>query len=139
MHIKGFAQPMAVVEILGQKRAGTPSLVRQLLRATATVALDLRPVPRRSQDARDDYLIALAESEVAIVISGDRDLLALAPAQPVMAPGDFLGQLQLKEGEFEKHPVTPAKTSRRPLISATGRGWRWRPLEPGAACAHRDR
>ena len=69
----------------------------QLLRATATVAVDPPVAQRRSRDPDDDYLVALAESVEAVVVSGDRDLLALAPELPVLAAAQFLGQLRAKD------------------------------------------
>ena len=49
--------------------------------------------PVSSRDPSDDYLIALAARERATLISGDRDLLALAPGSPVFAPREFLALL----------------------------------------------
>src|SRR5579859_5869697 len=42
------------------------------------------PPPARSADPEDDYLIALAASERAILVSGDKDLLDLGGAIPVV-------------------------------------------------------
>jgi putative PIN family toxin of toxin-antitoxin system len=45
----------------------------------------------RSADPNDDYLIALARSQSAILVSGDKHLLDLAGnGAPVLAPADFL-------------------------------------------------
>jgi hypothetical protein len=41
-------------------------------------------------DPGDEYLIALARSARAVLVSGDRHLLALAPALPVYSPREFL-------------------------------------------------
>ena len=58
---------------------------------TATVLPDpSQPPPARSQDADDDYLIALASAHRAALVSGDNHLLALASAIPVFAPREFL-------------------------------------------------
>lgn len=46
--------------------------------------------PRVSRDPGDDYLVALATSSAAILVTGDRDLLRLAPKLPIQAPADFL-------------------------------------------------
>jgi uncharacterized protein len=43
-----------------------------------------------SADPRDDYLIALASSERAILVSGDKHLLDLAAEIPVPSAGQFL-------------------------------------------------
>jgi len=49
-----------------------------------------RPPPVRSTDSGDDYLIALASAERALLVSGDRHLLELADQIPVFSPRDFL-------------------------------------------------
>lgn len=46
--------------------------------------------PVRSRDPDDDYLLALAAASSAYLITGDDDLLDLAPAVPVHGPADFL-------------------------------------------------
>lgn len=72
------------------------SVFIQLLRSTATVTADSEIAPPRSRDAGDDFLLALAESAAAILVSGDLDLLTLAPELPVLSPADFLGRLGAK-------------------------------------------
>lgn len=62
----------------------------QLLRTSATMAVDPANPAARSRDAGDDYLLALAESNAAVLVSGDPDLLALADRFPVMSPAAFL-------------------------------------------------
>jgi predicted nucleic acid-binding protein len=57
------------------------------------VADPAEPPPTRSADPGDDYLIALAASERAVVVSGDKHLLALAEAIPVYAPREFIALL----------------------------------------------
>ncbi len=52
------------------------------------------PLPVRSRDPNDDYLIALADSSRSILVSGDRDLLELAPRIPVFTPAGFLEILE---------------------------------------------
>jgi putative PIN family toxin of toxin-antitoxin system len=44
----------------------------------------------RSADPGDDYLIALAALARAVIVSGDRHLLVLAPRVPVWSPAEFL-------------------------------------------------
>ena len=44
------------------------------------------PPPVRSKDPKDDYLIALAASERAQLVSGDAHLLELEGAIPVLSP-----------------------------------------------------
>jgi len=48
------------------------------------------PPPVRAVDPDDDYLVALAADQRAMLVSGDRHLLALSRDFPVVAPGDFL-------------------------------------------------
>jgi len=64
-----------------------------LLRRAAIVAPDPPLPPRRSADAGDDYLIALAETELALLVSGDRHLLALAADLPTKSTRAFLDVL----------------------------------------------
>jgi putative PIN family toxin of toxin-antitoxin system len=65
-----------------------------LLRDTAVVVTD-PPDPRpRSEDAGDDYLLALAESAEALLVSGDQHLLALANRFPVLTPRELVGTLE---------------------------------------------
>ena len=62
---------------------------------TLSRSADLRldpdlPPPARSTDPGDDYLIALAEAERAILVSGDQHILGLADAFPIRSPAEFL-------------------------------------------------
>lgn len=50
------------------------------------------PPPLRSADPDDDYLIALALDQSAIIVSGDRHLLDLADRAPILSPTDLLAQ-----------------------------------------------
>jgi uncharacterized protein len=62
-----------------------------LLRREAQLAADPEtPPPIRCADPDDDYLIALAHSQSAALISGDSDLLELAGKIPVFSPAEFL-------------------------------------------------
>jgi len=51
------------------------------------------PPSIRSADAADDYLIALAAVERAILLSGDKHLTVLASRRPVRTPAAFLAEL----------------------------------------------
>lgn len=63
-----------------------------LLRRDAELATDPEtPPPIRCKDPDDDYLIALAHSQSAALVSGDSDLLELADRIPVFSPAEFLG------------------------------------------------
>jgi uncharacterized protein len=60
-----------------------------LLSRTATAVEDPVAVPRRSRDAGDDYLLALAEAAASILVTGDQDLLDVTDV-PVLSPAAFL-------------------------------------------------
>lgn len=51
------------------------------------------PVPVRQVDPGDDYLIALAADQRALLISGDRHLLELVDRLPIQSPATFLASL----------------------------------------------
>jgi predicted nucleic acid-binding protein len=52
------------------------------------------PPSLRSAEAGDDYLIALAEAERAVLVSGDKHLLDLADHVPVLSAAQFLNLLE---------------------------------------------
>ena len=65
------------------------------LRRSATVAGDPdSPPPVSSVDPGDDYLLALAASQRAALVSGDSDLLSLGSDLPVYSPADFLRAIE---------------------------------------------
>jgi putative PIN family toxin of toxin-antitoxin system len=65
------------------------------LRSSAEVAPDPPGPPTvGSRDPGDDYLLALAESERAALVSGDRELLARTYGAPVFSPAAFLEFLE---------------------------------------------
>ena len=65
-----------------------------LLRHAAVLAVDPPdPVPR-SADPGDDYLLALAEQQRTVIVSGDGHLLELAERFPVHSPRAFLELLK---------------------------------------------
>jgi putative PIN family toxin of toxin-antitoxin system len=66
-----------------------------LLETSATRMPDPSEAPRRSRDPGDDYLLALAESSSAVVVSGDRDLLNLTKDFPIYSPSGFLATLNV--------------------------------------------
>lgn len=65
-----------------------------LLRNAAVLAPDRPDTPRRSPDPDDDYLLALAESEQALLVSGDQHLLGLVDRLPIRTPRAFLEMLE---------------------------------------------
>ncbi len=68
--------------------------VLRWLSESATIIDDpAEPPPVRSADPGDDYLIALAASREAILVSGDRHVLDLTAQIPVLEPADFLTYL----------------------------------------------
>jgi uncharacterized protein len=61
------------------------------LRRTATLADDPDgPAPLHSPDPGDDYLLVLATSQAAALVSGDGHLLSLDTALPIYPPAAFL-------------------------------------------------
>lgn len=60
----------------------------------ASLAEDTDDPPVRSADAADDYLIALAADSDALLVSGDKHLLALAEEFPILPPARFLELLE---------------------------------------------
>jgi len=65
------------------------------LRRAATGAPDPDgPPPIRSRDPGDDYLLTLAASEHALLVSGDEHLLSLQGESPIHSPASFLSLLE---------------------------------------------
>jgi putative PIN family toxin of toxin-antitoxin system len=65
----------------------------KVLRSGAVLAADPAEPERRSADAGDDYLIALAAQERAVLVSGDQHLLALGEELPIETAHAFLDKL----------------------------------------------
>ena len=65
-----------------------------VVRNNAVLASDPRDVARRSTDPGDDYLLALAENERAVLVSGDGHLLALTAELPIKSPREFADALR---------------------------------------------
>lgn len=65
-----------------------------LLRQAAVVASDPPAAAPRSADPGDDYLLALAEAERALLVTGDQHLLDLAGRFPISTPRAFLEAVQ---------------------------------------------
>jgi uncharacterized protein len=66
------------------------ALVDWLRREAILVDDPAEPPASRSEDPGDDYLLALAETERAVLVSGDRHLLALTEELPVLTVREFL-------------------------------------------------
>jgi putative PIN family toxin of toxin-antitoxin system len=62
----------------------------EMLRAEATLAPDpTAPAPLRSRDPKDDYLLALAFHQKALLVTGDWDLIELSGGAPIITPADL--------------------------------------------------
>jgi len=66
------------------------TLINWLRREAILVDDPTEPPTSRSEDPGDDYLLALAEAERAVLVSGDRHLLALTDQLPVLTVREFL-------------------------------------------------
>ncbi len=83
-------------EVLGRRkfrRYVDPGAVREyieLLHREAVAVPDPEVAsPLRSADPDDDYLIALAQSQNAVLVSGDKHLLEIGGGAPILAPADL--------------------------------------------------
>ncbi len=73
---------------------GAVQALIETLRGEAIVLGDPPPGPARVPADRDDeYLVALAATAGALLVSGDRHLLALGAALPVESPAAFVARL----------------------------------------------
>jgi uncharacterized protein len=64
-----------------------------LMRRDGHLAADPKTTPPlRCADPDDDYLLALAHSQNAALVSGDSDLLELSDKIPVFSPAEFLAR-----------------------------------------------
>ncbi len=98
-----IVSPLLLAEL--ERALGYPKLRRRispddaaavvaLLGRTATLAPDPADPPViRSVDPGDDYLLALAASQTALLVSGDDHLVALQGSAPVYTPTTFLDLL----------------------------------------------
>jgi len=69
--------------------------VEMLLRDAVAATDPTDPPPFSSADPDDDYLIALAASTGALLVSGDGHLLELADRAPIHAPSEFAEMLNV--------------------------------------------
>jgi hypothetical protein len=69
------------------------AVIDLLFRGGIVVEDPVVPPTLHSDDPGDDYLIALAESSRAVLVSGDKDLLKLSGRIPVFSPAQFLDRL----------------------------------------------
>ncbi len=73
--------------------AAAGEIIELLRRAAETVADPKDPPAVRSSDPGDDYVIALAATARAVIVSGDAHLLGLAAQLPVYSAKAFLEML----------------------------------------------
>lgn len=64
--------------------------VEQIRRISLYVSDPEGAGPLQSADPKDDYLIALAYAQSAVLVSGDKHLLDLGGGAPILAPADLL-------------------------------------------------
>jgi putative PIN family toxin of toxin-antitoxin system len=68
----------------------TADALVELLARSAIHVNDPAHIPLRSQDPNDDYLLALAAAEQAMLVTGDKHLLVLAERAPIITAAAFL-------------------------------------------------
>ena len=95
--------PMLLAEV--RRALAYPKLARRVPAADADAFVDWLsrsaeladdpsgPPPVRSEDPGDDYLVALAAGERAVLVSGDVHLTSLARQVPVRTPTEFISDL----------------------------------------------
>jgi hypothetical protein len=91
--LEELERPFAYAKLRARISPADAAAFAGLLRGAAIVAPDPGSGSFRSSDPGDDYLLALAESERAHVVTGDRHLLALGETLPVVEPRSFLDLL----------------------------------------------
>lgn len=73
--------------------ADADAFVAWIARSAVLAADPETAPPIRSVDPNDDYLLALATAERAILVSGDGHLTVLADRLPIRTPAEFLASL----------------------------------------------
>ena len=73
--------------------ADADAFINWLSRSATLVVDPSGPPPVRSDDPDDDYLIALAAAERALLVSGDAHLTSLANRVPIRMPAEFILEL----------------------------------------------
>jgi uncharacterized protein len=84
---RALAYPKLAERIRADEASG---LIDWLRREAILVDDPAEPPTSRSEDPVDDYLLVLAEEERAVLVSGDRHLLALTEELPVLTVREFL-------------------------------------------------
>jgi len=93
-----LTRALAYPKLRARVTAGDAASFVALLSGFAYLASDPPRTPARSADPNDDYLLALAEAEKAMLVSGDGHLLELAPKMPVSSARAFLDSLNTPSG-----------------------------------------
>lgn len=70
------------------------AVVAWLGRAAFLASDPTKPPAVRAIDSRDDYVLALAASQSAVIVSGDDHLLSMRDSMPVCSPAEFLDLLE---------------------------------------------
>ncbi len=93
-----LARALAYPKLRRRIPAEEADAVLDWLRRAAAIARDPQgPPPIRSRDPGDDYLLALAAVEDALLVSGDEHLLSLQGESPIHSPASFLALLEGQE------------------------------------------
>jgi putative PIN family toxin of toxin-antitoxin system len=85
---RALAYPKVRRRITSDEAAEFVALIRRL-----SVLAPCSTASHHSADRGDDYLLALAETQRALLVSGDQHLLALAEELPIDTPRGFLDTL----------------------------------------------
>lgn len=88
--LEELGRALAYPKLRKRISAQPAAAVLALLSRGATVAPDVADPPARCPDPDDDYLLALAESRRAVLVSGDQHLLALRDRFPIFTAAEFL-------------------------------------------------
>ncbi len=78
----------------GRFEPDEPAAYVAFLGEHGTMASDPKAPPQRAPDADDDYLLALAETQRAVLVTGDQHLLGLADSFPIITPKEFFHTLE---------------------------------------------
>jgi putative PIN family toxin of toxin-antitoxin system len=90
---RALAYPKLRKRIPNKKAAAFVSWVREY----GTLAADpVEPPTGRSPDPDDDYLLALAISRRAFLVTGDQHLLGVEGDLPILTPAEFVTKLRGK-------------------------------------------
>lgn len=91
---------LAYPKIRSRIREDEATAYLRLLREGATLIEDPSPSPSAAtQDPDDDEVVALSLEAKAVIVSGDRQLLAMAEDLPVFTPADFRRLLERLDEE----------------------------------------